>query len=97
MTKHNHVKGALPFHFVAIPMDVIRSAAWQSLPPNAVVLAIALMGQYTGKNNGRLCPAFVVMERCGWTSKRTLINAKRALLECPFVVLTRKGHPPPDR
>ncbi|WP_292934531.1 hypothetical protein [Noviherbaspirillum sp.] len=94
MAKSDHKKGALPYQFAALPMDVIRSGTWQALPHSARALAIDLMSQYTGKNNGRLCPAFVVMERYGWASKRTLIDAKRALIECPFVVLTRKGHPP---
>jgi hypothetical protein len=94
MAKRNYDKGVLPFNFAAIPLDVIRSPEWQALPHSARALAIDLAAQYTGKNNGRLCPAFTVMERCGWTSKRTLIDAKRALLECPFVMLTRKGHPP---
>jgi hypothetical protein len=94
MSKTDHRKGMLPFPFVAIPVEIIRSAEWQSLPHSARALAIDLMSQYTGKNNGRLCPAFTVMARCGWTSKDTLANAKRALLACSFVVCTRKGHPP---
>jgi hypothetical protein len=94
MAKRDHTKGSLPFEFAALPKAVIRSLEWQSLPHSAKGLAIDLMGQYTGKNNGRLCPSFVVMEQCGWKSKRTLIDARRALLECSFVVLTRKGHAP---
>jgi hypothetical protein len=94
MAKRDHQKGSIPYQFAAMPMDVIRSPEWQALPHSARSLAIDLMAQYTGKNNGRLCPAFTVMERCGWTSKTTLIAAKRALLEAQFVVLTRKGHPP---
>jgi hypothetical protein len=94
MAKREHTKGSLPFEFVALPKAVIRSIEWQSLPHSAMRLAIDLMGQYTGTNNGRLCPAFVAMEKCGWKSKRTLIDAKRALLGASFVVLTRTGHPP---
>jgi hypothetical protein len=75
-------------------MQVIRSADWQALPSSTKALAIDLMGQYSGRNNGRFSPSFVVMKRCGWTSKATLIAAKRALLDCSFVMLTRKGHPP---
>ncbi|HYC42358.1 MAG TPA: hypothetical protein VEB70_05165 [Noviherbaspirillum sp.] len=94
MAKRDHVRGALPFHFAAVPLDVIRSKEWRGLPHSARALAVDLISQYTGKNNGRLCPAFEVMKAYGWASKRTLIDAKRALVECPFVVLTRKGHPP---
>jgi hypothetical protein len=94
MAKRDYKKGGIPFTFAALPMDVIRSEQWQALSHGARALAIDLMAQYTGKNNGRLCPSFEAMERHGWKSKHTLIAAKRALLECPFVVLTRKGHPP---
>ncbi|MGB7194889.1 MAG: hypothetical protein WBD81_15660 [Collimonas pratensis] len=94
MAKRDHAKGSLPYRFIAIPMDIIRSSEWNALPPNAVKLAIDLMSQYTGKNNGRLCPSFTVMKECGWKSSKTLVDAKRALLECSFVVLSRKGHPP---
>ena len=94
MAKCDYKKGVYSFPFVAIPKEIIISAEWQNLPNAAKALAIDLMVQYTGKNNGRLCPAFGVMQRCGWKSKTTLVNAKRALLECSFVVLTRKGHPP---
>ena len=94
MAKSDYRKGAIPYQFAALPMEVIRSPAWQELPPSAVKLAIDLMSQYTGKNNGRLCAAFEAMQKNGWKNKHTLIAAKRALLECPFVVRTRKGHAP---
>lgn len=94
MTKSAHRKGQLPFQFVALPTEVIRSAEWRALPHSARALAIDLLAQYTGKNNGRLCPSFVAMSECGWTSKQTLANAKRALLETDFFICTRKGHPP---
>ena len=94
MSKRSHTKGAIPYEFVAVPKEVIRSPEWQALPHSARALVMDLMAQYTGRNNGRLCPAFTVMERCGWASKTTLLAAKRALLEAPFAILTRKGHPP---
>lgn len=87
-------KGQLPYEFVALPKAILLSPEWQGLPPNTMRLALDLMGQYTGKNNGRLTPAFVVMQRQGWKSETTLIKAKRALLECSFVVHTRQGHAP---
>jgi hypothetical protein len=94
MSKRSHARGAILYEFVAVPKAVLQSTEWQALPPSARALAMDLMAQYSGKNNGRLCPAFTVMERCGWTSRTTLIQAKRALLECPFVLVTRKGHAP---
>jgi hypothetical protein len=94
MSKRDHRKGMLPFRFVALPIEVIQSAEWQKLPHSARALAIDLMCQYTGKNNGRLCPGFPVMQKHGWKSKETLARAKKALLKCSFVIQTRLGHAP---
>ena len=94
MSKSDHRKGSLPFQFLALPKDVLLSAEFQALPASSKGLKLILMSQYTGKNNGRLCPSFAVMQRSSWKSKTTLIRAKVALLECSFVVLTRKGHAP---
>ena len=94
MARNDYQRGALPYQFVSMPKDILRSPEWQGLPAGAKALALDLMGQYTGKNNGRLCPAFGVMERCGWKAEKTLLRAKVALLECSFVCHTRKGHPP---
>lgn len=94
MSRNEFRKGALPFDFVALPKAVLTGAEWCNLPSGAMKLAVDLAAQYTGKNNGRLTPAFEAMQRHGWVSKGTLIRAKTALLEAPFVVLTRKGHAP---
>ncbi|QRX83271.1 hypothetical protein [Glaciimonas sp. PAMC28666] len=94
MAKRDYAKGSIPYGFVSLPKDIIQSSEWQTLPPSAIKLAIDLMSQYTGKNNGRLCPSITVMKQCGWKSSKTLLDAKSALLECLFVVMTRKGHPP---
>ncbi|KQP35860.1 hypothetical protein [Pseudorhodoferax sp. Leaf274] len=94
MARKNYQKGQLPFDFVAVPKDILRSSEWHALAPSAMRLAFDLMAQYSGKNNGRLCPSFEAMQRCGWRSETTLIKAKRELLECSFVVHTRRGHRP---
>lgn len=94
MSGSNYRKGALKFDFAPLPRAVLNGAEWCDLPTGARSLAIDLAAQYTGKNNGRLTPAFEVMQRYGWVSKGTLIRAKKALLEASFVVLTRKGHAP---
>lgn len=82
------------FKFVVIPTLVLKSEEFLSLPASSCELMLDLVKQYSGKNNGRLTPSFEVMQRSGWKSKDTLLRAKRALLECPFACLTRKGHPP---
>jgi hypothetical protein len=94
MGKRDHEKGSLPYQFIPIPKDVLAMPEFHKLPSSAKELMLNLAGQYSGKNNGRLCPAFEVMRRSGWTSKGTLQRAKQALLEAPFAVLTRQGHPP---
>jgi hypothetical protein len=94
MSRRDYRKGMLQFRFVPLPIEVILSREWQNLPHSARALAIDLMSQYTGKNNGRLCPGFPVMQKYGWASKETLSRAKKALLECSFVIQTRLGHAP---
>ncbi|MBA3773998.1 MAG: hypothetical protein H0X13_16355 [Ramlibacter sp.] len=94
MAQRDHRKGALPFAFVPIPKDVLTMPEFRAMPTSAKALMLDLMEQYTGKNNGRLCPSWECMQRYGWASRGTLIRAKVALLDRPFAVLTRKGHAP---
>jgi len=94
MSKRDYRKGVLPFEFQPIPKAVLAMPEFYELPPGAKALMLDLMGQYTGKNNGRLCTAFEVLQRTGWGNKNTIIRAKAALMDCPFAVLTRKGHAP---
>lgn len=94
VARNDYRKGGLPYPFVVIPKDVLLSPEFQALSTSSKALLLDLIAQYTGKNNGRLCPAWQAMQRAGWTAKPTLLKAKRELLECSFVVLTRKGHAP---
>lgn len=94
MAKDNYRKGAITYNFIALPNRVVASREWQVLPHRARSLAIDLMYQYTGKNNGRLCPGFEVMRRFGWRSKDQVIKAKRELLTTQFCIQTRIGHAP---
>jgi hypothetical protein len=87
-------RGQLPYSFAAIPRDILLLPEYHQLRSSAIKLMLDLLLQYTGKNNGRLCSSFQVMQRSGWTSKETLSHAKAALLETSFTVLTRKGHAP---
>lgn len=94
MARRNYSKGAINYPFIALPRPVVSSQEWLCLSFRARGLAIDLMNQYTGKNNGRLCPSFEVMRRSGWTSKDQWMKAKRELYGCDFAVQTRVGHPP---
>jgi hypothetical protein len=94
MSRRDYRKGALPYLFVGIPKEVLEMTEFRTMPSGAKALMLDLMSQYTGKNNGRLCPGWDVMQRHGWASKGTVLRAKTALLERSFAVLTRKGHAP---
>ncbi|CAN1519118.1 hypothetical protein MCERE10_01811 [Burkholderiaceae bacterium] len=84
----------LPFDFLIIPKEILEGAEYQQLPHSSIVLMFYVMYQFKGKNNGRLTPSLAALEKMGWTSKSTLLRAKKALLETSFVVMTRRGHPP---
>jgi hypothetical protein len=86
--------GGMPFAFVALPKGVLHSSEYQQLPSSAKVLLLDLVSQYTGKNNGRLTPAWSALKEKGWASNNTVLSAKKALLTTSFAVMTRKGHPP---
>ncbi len=95
MAKRDFRKGAIPYDFIAVPRRLPKSVEWRGLSGRSTKLLFDLASQYSGKNNGRLCPSFEVMKRDhGWTSKDQLIKAKQELLECSFVVQTRKGRAP---
>ena len=85
---------SIPFAFVVLPKDVLHSSEYQQLPSSAKALLLDLVSQYTGKNNGRLTPAWSVMKEKGWASNNTVLSAKKALLNSSFALMTRKGHPP---
>lgn len=94
MARRDHRKGAISYQFIALPKLILTSGEWQRLTFRGRSLALDLMGQYTGKNNGRLCPGLEAMRRSGWTSKDQIIKAKRELLDCSFAVQTRMGRAP---
>jgi len=94
MSQARYRKGMLPFEFVPIPFAILRNPEYIALSDPAKALMLDLCEQYSGGNNGRLTPSFVVMSRRGWGGKHKLIKAKRELLTTSFCILTRKGRPP---
>lgn len=89
------IKGkGIPYSFVALPKAVLHCEEFRRLSSSAKTLLLELASQYTGGNNGRLTPAWSVLQKTGWASNNTVLSAKKELLNCPFVVMTRKGHPP---
>lgn len=81
-----------PGRFIMLPLPVLESAAYRSLGFSARALMLDIASQYMGKNNGKLLAGWTFMQTRGWRSNRTLIDAKRELLESgALVVETRMG------
>jgi hypothetical protein len=76
--------------FVQIPHEVLQSKEYASLRAIEVKLLIDLLGQFAGYNNGVLCAAFSVMQKCGWQSSATLAKALKGLLQAHFIRRTRR-------
>ncbi|GGK28235.1 helix-turn-helix domain-containing protein [Salinarimonas ramus] len=92
MPKHN-AKGRSKNQqrFVALPLYMLRSAAWRSLSPVARCAFIEVASLYNGGNNGRLAlSARDAAERIG-CSKDTAARALAALTERGFIEQTRPG------
>lgn len=77
--------------FVALPHAVLRSQSFASLRPHAVKLAIDLLAQFKGDNNGDLCAAWTLMKKRGWRSRDTLSKARRELLNAEWIMVTKQG------
>lgn len=92
--RNNYRKGDIQYAFVSIPIAVLRHPEYIALPDAAKALMMDLCEQYTGGNNGRLTPAWTAMQRRGWRSRVTLIQAKKSLLNTAFCIQTRKGKAP---
>lgn len=80
--------------FIALPWQVVDSAAYQGLSHPARSLLIEIDRQYVRDNNGRLLASFNHMKTRGWKSSDTLDRAKKELLNAGFIYETFKGHFP---
>lgn len=77
--------------FVALPIAVLESHAWQHCGPWACKLTVALAAQFTGRNNGNLCAALTIMKTAGFSSSQTLARALAEVEHFGLVVRTRQG------
>jgi hypothetical protein len=77
--------------FAAIPHDVIHSANWRRASGNAIKLAIDLLAQFNGANNGDLSAPFSAMQKRGWKSSGTLKRAELEALHYGLIEKTRQG------
>lgn len=78
--------------FVMLRHDMVRSRAWHALSGNAIKLAIFLVNQYNGKNNGDFSMAKVDLLAGGWLSQTTAIRARHELEKAGFIITTRHGY-----
>lgn len=77
--------------FVALPHELLNSAAFTYLTPKATKLLLDIAAQYKGRNNGDLCASWQVMRKRGWNSRTTVDRAEKELLEHGLIELTRQG------
>jgi hypothetical protein len=80
--------------FLALPWDVLDSAAYAGLSGAAVRLLLELGRQYVRDNNGRLLSSMAYLRKRGWTSADTVTKALRELESAGFIHQTVKGHRP---
>lgn len=82
------------YQFIALPMKVLDSIAYQRLSHAARSLLIEIARQYNRSNNGRLLTTLKYLKTRGWTSADTITRAKRELLDANLIHETYKGHRP---
>lgn len=80
--------------FIALPWQVVDSAAYRELSPFAKALLIDIARQYNLSNNGALLCSRAYMHPRGWKSVDTLTKAKRELLNAGLIFETVKGARP---
>jgi len=91
-TKRKRERGrASSDRFVGIPYLVLKSSSFINLRPRAVKLMLDVALQYNGRNNGDFTVAWGFMETRGWSSKDTLSNAIRDLVDADLILKTRTG------
>lgn len=93
-SRRKRPSGRVEGGFVALPWDVLDSAAYSRLSGSAVRLLLELGRQFVRDNNGRLLTSMAYLSKRGWTSAGTVTNAVRELEAAGFIHQTVKGHRP---
>jgi hypothetical protein len=93
-SRRKRPSGRVEGGFVALPWDVLDSAAYSRLSGSAVRLLLELGRQFVRDNNGRLLTSMAHLSKRGWTSAGTVTNAVRELEAAGFIHQTVKGHRP---
>lgn len=74
-----------------IPYTLIRHENFTRLTPYGVKLVIDLCRQFSGYNNGYLCPTWTLMKANGWKSRQTLSLAILELEHYRLIQRTKQG------
>ena len=80
--------------FVALPWQVLDSAAYRGLSHPARSLLLEIARQYVSDNNGKLLASRAHLLGRGWKSADVIDRAKHELLEAGFIHETVKGSRP---
>jgi len=90
--KQKRPQEAISGQYSAIPHSVLDSTAFKGLGHPAKALLFELMRQHTGKNNGHLQLSIAwLLSKRGWKSSTVIQKAKRELIDCRLIILTRQG------
>ncbi|MHA2940314.1 hypothetical protein ACXJY6_18725 [Vibrio sp. RC27] len=77
--------------FAGLPIWLLESMAYVSLPPLSKALLFELAGQYNGRNNGYLSLTREDLKRRGYTTPASTQKAIQCLLNCGFLSRTIDG------
>lgn len=84
----NDVDGGSAF---VIPYTLLRHENFRRLSAHGVKLILDLARQYTGFNNGYLCPSWSLMKGHGWHGSQKLNEALRECEHYRLLVRTQQG------
>jgi hypothetical protein len=87
-SKWGEIQGGRAF---VIPWSGLHHENGIRLSPRAIKLLFDLGRQYSGNNNGYLCPAWSVMRNVGWRSSESLFLAIRELEHYGWIAKTKQG------
>lgn len=83
-----------PGRYIALPLCVVDSPAYQNLSHVAKALLIELARQRSGGDNGRLLLSQRYLATRGWHSGDVILRAKNELLKSKLIYQTVQGHRP---
>lgn len=80
--------------FIALPLALLKSAAYLGVSHTARSLLLEIALQYCGDNNGKLLLSSKHLAPRGWSSPTVVLRAKRELLDAALIFQTVQGSRP---